>query len=98
MTRVSHALDRLEVSFDDPNLVANAGLLLTVVNGYWFLPVGGRGFSPRMARRIPWVPRGRPWFSPEMFGGLVEGLDSFAGGGLGEADGVAAGHHDVGVV
>ena len=29
MTRVSHALDRLEVSFDDPNLVANAGLLLT---------------------------------------------------------------------
>ena len=29
MTRVSHALDRLGVSFDDPNLVANAGLLLT---------------------------------------------------------------------
>ena len=29
MTRVSHALDRIEVSFDDPNLVANAGLLLT---------------------------------------------------------------------
>ena len=29
MTRVSRALDRLEVSFDDPNLVANAGLLLT---------------------------------------------------------------------
>jgi len=29
VTRVSHALDRLEVSFDDPNLVANAGLLLT---------------------------------------------------------------------
>ena len=29
MTRVSHALDRLSVSFDDPNLVANAGLLLT---------------------------------------------------------------------
>lgn len=29
MTRVSRVLDRLEVSFDDPNLVANAGLLLT---------------------------------------------------------------------
>ena len=29
MTRVSHALDRIEVSFDDSNLVANAGLLLT---------------------------------------------------------------------
>ena len=29
MTRVSHAIDRYDVSFDDPNLVANAGLLLT---------------------------------------------------------------------
>ena len=29
MTRVSHGIDRVEVSFDDPNLVANAGLLLT---------------------------------------------------------------------
>ncbi len=28
MSRVSHTLDRLAVSFDDPNLVANAGLLL----------------------------------------------------------------------
>ena len=28
MSRVSHALDRVRVSFDDPNLVANAGLLL----------------------------------------------------------------------
>ena len=28
MTRVSHALDRVEVTFDDPNLVADAGLLL----------------------------------------------------------------------
>jgi hypothetical protein len=28
VTRVSHAIDRIEVSFDDPNLVANAGLLL----------------------------------------------------------------------
>jgi len=26
--RVSHAIDRVEVTFDDPNLVANAGLLL----------------------------------------------------------------------
>jgi hypothetical protein len=29
VTRVSHAIDRIEVSFDDPNLVANAGLMLT---------------------------------------------------------------------
>jgi len=29
VTRVSRALDGFEVSFDDPNLVANAGLLLT---------------------------------------------------------------------
>ena len=28
MSRVSHAIDRIEVRFDDPNLVANAGLLL----------------------------------------------------------------------
>ena len=28
MTRVSHAIDRVEVSFDEPNLVANAGLIL----------------------------------------------------------------------
>ena len=28
MTRVSHALDRIDTIFDDPNLVANAGLLL----------------------------------------------------------------------
>ena len=28
MSRVSHAIDRVEVTFDDPNMVANAGLLL----------------------------------------------------------------------
>ena len=28
MTRVLHAIDRIDVTFDDPNLVANAGLLL----------------------------------------------------------------------
>lgn len=28
MTRVSHAIDRVDVTFDDPNLVSNAGLLL----------------------------------------------------------------------
>ncbi len=28
MTRVSHAVDRIDAIFDDPNLVANAGLLL----------------------------------------------------------------------
>jgi Transposase DDE domain group 1 len=29
VTRVSHAIDRIEVTFDEPNLVADAGLLLT---------------------------------------------------------------------
>ena len=29
MTRVSHGVDRVEVAFDDPNLIANAGLLLS---------------------------------------------------------------------
>ncbi len=28
MSRVSHGIDRVGVSFDDPNLVANAGLIL----------------------------------------------------------------------
>ena len=28
MTRVSHAIDRIDATFDEPNLVANAGLLL----------------------------------------------------------------------
>ena len=28
MARVSHMIDRIDVTFDDPNLVANAGLLL----------------------------------------------------------------------
>ena len=28
MTRVSHVIDRIEATFDDANLVANAGLLL----------------------------------------------------------------------
>ena len=28
MTRVSHGIDRVEVIFDEPNLVADAGLLL----------------------------------------------------------------------
>jgi hypothetical protein len=65
------------------------------VNGHWFVPVGGRGFSPRMAMGIP---RGRSCFPRGMCGGLVEGLDSFAGCGLGEADAVAAGDDDVGVV
>ncbi len=32
MSRVSHAIDRV-VSFDDPNLVANAGLLLVATLG-----------------------------------------------------------------
>ena len=48
-----------------------------------------------MAMRIP---RGWPWFSPGGVGVSSEGLDSFAGGGLGEADAVAVGDDDVGVV
>jgi hypothetical protein len=28
VSRVSHSIDRIEVTFDDPNLVANAGLVL----------------------------------------------------------------------
>ena len=28
MTRVSHAIDRIDATFDDPNLISNAGLLL----------------------------------------------------------------------
>ena len=28
VTRVSHGIDRIDATFDDPNLVANAGLLL----------------------------------------------------------------------
>ncbi|HSH59818.1 MAG TPA: hypothetical protein VK988_09305 [Acidimicrobiales bacterium] len=28
MSRVSHGIDRVSMNFDDPNLVANAGLLL----------------------------------------------------------------------
>ncbi len=28
MSRASHPVDRVRVSFDEPNLVANAGLLL----------------------------------------------------------------------
>jgi hypothetical protein len=28
VTRVSHTIDRIEATFDDPNLVANAGPLL----------------------------------------------------------------------
>ena len=28
MTRVSHTIDRIDATFDDSNLVANAGLLL----------------------------------------------------------------------
>ena len=33
MRRVSHAIDRVSVSFDDPNLVANPGLVLVATLG-----------------------------------------------------------------
>ena len=74
---------------------------------------GGRRWPMRLSTAIdfsPWADVGFPrvWpsefpgvgplFSPGMCGGLVEGLDSFAGGGLGEADRIAGGDDDVGVV
>ena len=61
MSRVSHSLDRLAVSFDDPNLVANAGLLLVgtlvarlgierVVNGT--VRLGGRVGGALPGRKV----------------------------------------------
>jgi hypothetical protein len=67
VTRVSHRLDSIAVSFDDPNLVANAGLLLVgtlverlrlerLVNATVCL--GGRvGGRCRAARCSPWCTR-----------------------------------------
>ncbi len=45
--------------------------------------------------RPPILPGGGQWNCPGLVG---EGLHPLAGGGLGEADGVAGGEHDVGVV
>ena len=39
MSRVSHAIDRIQVTFDDENLVANAGLLLV---GRWPCDLGSK--------------------------------------------------------
>ncbi len=61
MSRVSHAIDRVRVSFDDPNLVANAGLLLVatlavrlelerLVNAK--VPPGGRVGGARPGRKV----------------------------------------------
>ena len=61
MSRVSHAIDCVRVSFDDPNRVANAGLLLVgtlvvrlelerLVNATVALP--GRGGGARPGRKV----------------------------------------------
>ena len=61
MSRVSHAVDRVRVSFDDPNLVANAGLVLVatlvvrleleaVVNR--MVRLGGRVGGARPGRKV----------------------------------------------
>lgn len=47
MSRVSHAIDRIAVDFDDPNLVANAGLLLV---GTVVLRLGVEGLVNSMVR------------------------------------------------
>ncbi len=55
------------------------------VNGQLFLPAGGQQNCPEVARNS----------ARRAIGSVVSPL---AGGGLGEADGVAGGEHDVGVV
>ncbi len=61
MSRVSHAVERLRVTFDEPNLVANAGLLLvatlaarleleTVVNR--LVSLGGRVGGAKPGRKV----------------------------------------------
>lgn len=61
MTGVSHSIDRVEVTFDEPNLVANAGLLLVgtlavrlelerVVNG--MVRLAGRVGGARPGRKV----------------------------------------------
>jgi hypothetical protein len=47
VSRVSHAIDRIAVDFDDPNLVANAGLLLV---GTVVLRLGVEGLVNSMVR------------------------------------------------
>ena len=60
MRQVSHPIDRIEVTFDEPNLVANAGLLLVgtlvvrleleaLVNA--MVRLAGRGGEPFPAAR-----------------------------------------------
>ena len=61
MTRVSHALDRIDAIFDDPNLVANAGLLLVATLSERLgleelidatLSLGGRVGGARPGRKV----------------------------------------------
>lgn len=70
------------------------GASSTTVNGQLVLNVGGQQncalVAKCFARWWPTEPRGG-W-------GSVQGRDSFAGGGLGEADAVAGGEYEVGVV
>jgi hypothetical protein len=47
VTRVSQTLDRIEATFDDPNLVANAGLLLVATLSQ---RLGLEAFSERQRR------------------------------------------------
>jgi hypothetical protein len=59
VSRVSHDLDRVEVSFDDPNLVANAGLLLV---GTLVVRLGLEGMidaTVRLGRRVGGARPGR---------------------------------------
>ena len=63
------------------------------VNGHWFLPTGGHGFSPRTVTRTP---RGRSRDSSCC--SVCEWFHPLAGGGVGESDGFAVGDDEVGVV
>src|SRR5215211_3415023 len=57
VSRVSHAIDRIQVRFDDENLVANAGLLLV---GTLAVRLGLEALVNRLVR-LPgaWAARGR---------------------------------------
>ena len=62
------------------------------VKGQQDLPRGGQWNCPVVANRIA------RWWPGVLPGGLGEWSHPLAGGGLGEADAVAGGEHDVGVV
>ena len=72
------------------------------VNGHSFLPVDGQCSGPLVATRTShWWPVGLPAWAVLVLVtvvGLVQWHDSLSVQGLGEADGVAGGLADVGVV